>query len=577
MDSVTRADGVNIELEFKWGQDTSVKAVEARGKIDAIRADLPSDLTRYQVFKFATSDQPVLQLRISSEHDLTNSYELIDRELKRPLERLPGVAQVKIEGVSPREVQIEIDSDRLTAAGVGLNDLYKRLVDGELLRVGRADQGWRPALSRAAGRRVAHDRGRAQHGRQRQGPQAQRRRRGQHQARASQLCAPSGPASRGRGRHFEGTQRQSRRGRAQRDRRGRAHPPAARDCSGIQIYALGDQAQVGHRQPAASSARRGSKARCCRSSCCSSSCATGRRRSMVSLAIPICFVITLGCMQLFGMTLNMLSMMGLLLAVGMLVDNAVVVVESIYHYRERYPDKPWYCAVQGTQVVGIAIAAGTLSSIIVFLPMVFGEKDNISIFLTQVAVTMAIAHLASWLVAVSLVPMLSAKLPPPKFIGRKNIITRMQGGYATSSPHAAPSALDDGRPRRAARDQRRAAGCAHESRHVSERRSRSLFLNYRLNAPLSAGGTQEIGRRGRRLSRRRIATSSTSRTSTAATPKRARHVHVDPVRRRDDKARSTRRSIMEKTAQGDAEDSDRRGHVRLRRQRSATTTRSISR
>ncbi len=43
---------------------------------------------------------------------------------------------------------------------------------------------------------------------------------------------------------------------------------------------------------------------------------------------------------------------------------------------------------------------------------------------------MAIAHLASWLVAVSLVPMLSAKLPPPKFIGRKNIITRMQGGYA---------------------------------------------------------------------------------------------------------------------------------------------------
>jgi HAE1 family hydrophobic/amphiphilic exporter-1 len=69
-------------------------------------------------------------------------------------------------------------------------------------------------------------------------------------------------------------------------------------------------------------------------------------------------------------------MMGLLLAVGMLVDNAVVVVESIYHYRERFPDKPWYCAVQGTQVVGIAIAAGTMSSIIVFLPMVFGEKDR---------------------------------------------------------------------------------------------------------------------------------------------------------------------------------------------------------
>ena len=173
MDSVTRADGVNIELEFKWGQDIAVKAVEARGKIDAIRSDLPSDLMRYQVFKFATSDQPVLQLRISSDQDLTNSYELIDRELKRPLERLPGVAQVKIEGVSPREVQIEIDSDRLTAAGVGLKRPVQASVDGEFLRVGRTYQGRRPALPRAAGRRVAHDRGRAQHGRQRQGPQAQ--------------------------------------------------------------------------------------------------------------------------------------------------------------------------------------------------------------------------------------------------------------------------------------------------------------------------------------------------------------------------------------------------------------------
>src|SRR5262249_41498792 len=127
MNSVTRADGVNIFMEFKWGQDTSVKAVEAREKIDAIRADLPDDFKRYFVFKGSTADQPVLNLRISADHDLTNAYELLDRELKRPLERLPGVAQVKIEGVAPREVRIEVDADRLSASGVGLNDLYQRL------------------------------------------------------------------------------------------------------------------------------------------------------------------------------------------------------------------------------------------------------------------------------------------------------------------------------------------------------------------------------------------------------------------------------------------------------------------
>src|SRR4029453_10453799 len=108
---------------------------------------------------------------------------------------------------------------------------------------------------------------------------------------------------------------------------------------------------------------------------------------------------------------------------------AVVVVESIYQYRAKHPDKPWYSAVQGTQAGGIAIAAGPLTSMIGFPPNIFGEANDISIFLAQVAIAMSIAHLASWLVAVSLVPMLSAKLPPPKFIGRKNIITRVQGAY----------------------------------------------------------------------------------------------------------------------------------------------------
>ena len=61
---------------------------------------------------------------------------------------------------------------------------------------------------------------------------------------------------------------------------------------------------------------------------------------MVTLAIPICFVMTLGFMYFFGVTLNILSMMGLLLAVGMLVDNAVVVVESIYQDREKMPGRP---------------------------------------------------------------------------------------------------------------------------------------------------------------------------------------------------------------------------------------------
>jgi HAE1 family hydrophobic/amphiphilic exporter-1 len=134
---------------------------------------------------------------------------------------------------------------------------------------------------------------------------------------------------------------------------------------------------------------------------------------MVTLAIPICIVMTLGAMFFLGLTLNILTMMGLLLGVGMLVDNAVVVVESIYQYREKYPDDPFRCAIEGTRAVQIAISAGTLTSIIVFAPNIFGERNEISVYLAQVAYTITISLLASWLVAVSLIPMISAKLKTP--------------------------------------------------------------------------------------------------------------------------------------------------------------------
>ncbi len=427
MYSVTRADGVNIEMQFKWGQDTSVKAVEVREKIDAIKADLPSDLLRYTVFKGSTADQPVMNLRVSADHDLTNAYELLDRQVKRPLERLPGVARVSIEGVAPREVQIEIDSDRLSAAGVGLNDLYQRLntanfsASAGLIKDGATRFHVQPVgewHSIDEIRSLAiNDRGlklgdvadvNVKPGRLTYARHLDRR------------PAVAIDISKERSANLVEV------GRAvmAEVERIRQEP----ELKGIAIYSLGDQASA-VQESLRQLAQAGLEGTLLSVFVLFFFLRDWPSTLMVSLAIPICFVITLGCLQVFGMTLNILSMMGLLLAVGMLVDNAVVVVESIYHYRERYPDRPWYSAVQGTQVVGIAIAAGTLSSIIVFLPMIFGEKDDISIFLTQVAVTMAIAHLASWLVAISLVPMLSARLPPPKFIGRKNIITRVQGAY----------------------------------------------------------------------------------------------------------------------------------------------------
>ena len=134
---------------------------------------------------------------------------------------------------------------------------------------------------------------------------------------------------------------------------------------------------------------------------------------IVTAAVPFSLLITLGALYFLGLSLNILSMMGLMLAVGMLVDNAVVVTESIFRHRSEQEDKPVKATLTGVQDVGLAVIAGTATTIIVFAPMIIGTKNDIMVFLTHVAVTIIVALLASLLIAQTLVPMLAARVSIP--------------------------------------------------------------------------------------------------------------------------------------------------------------------
>ncbi|MFA5590180.1 MAG: efflux RND transporter permease subunit, partial [Lysobacteraceae bacterium] len=146
MRSQARADGGSIFLEFSdWDRDIEIAASEARDRIDAIRDELPDDFQRYYVQKFSTTDDPVLRMRLASEtRDLTASHDVIERAVKRRLERLPGVARVEISGAPPNEVEIALDPDRLTAHGLGLNELAQRLQAVNFsISAGTIDEGTR--------------------------------------------------------------------------------------------------------------------------------------------------------------------------------------------------------------------------------------------------------------------------------------------------------------------------------------------------------------------------------------------------------------------------------------------------
>ena len=98
----------NIFLEFNWGIDADVKALEAREKLETVRDQMPDDLERMYVRKFSTSDMEIMVLRLSSNRDLSNSYDMLHRNITRRLERLDGVSRVSLYGVEEKEITVII-------------------------------------------------------------------------------------------------------------------------------------------------------------------------------------------------------------------------------------------------------------------------------------------------------------------------------------------------------------------------------------------------------------------------------------------------------------------------------------
>nr|MCR5723702.1 efflux RND transporter permease subunit [Treponema sp.] len=131
---------------------------------------------------------------------------------------------------------------------------------------------------------------------------------------------------------------------------------------------------------------------------------------IVGLAIPISVLITLFLMYFTGITINSISMVGLLLGIGMLVDNSIVVLENIYAYRQR-DAKPKVAAVLGSQEMVMSITASTLTSVCIFLPMImFQSKLGImGQFFHDLAYTIIYSLLCSLAVAICLVPVLTSK------------------------------------------------------------------------------------------------------------------------------------------------------------------------
>jgi len=427
LDSRSSESGVNIEVIFDWGEDVAVKAVEARERVEAIRDQLPADVRRINVFKFNFTDQPVLRLRISSERDLSGSYDMLMRKLVRPLERIPGVARVDLEGVEPREIRIELIADRVVAHGIDVVELQHQLqqvnfsdsaglIRDNALRYRVNPRGEFRSVEeigdlviRADGLRlrdiaeIRYDSARRSYARH-----------------LDRRYAIGISVFKENGANLVDV---GERALAEVERIGRSP-----EMQGIRLFFLDNQAE-GVTESLAELLKAGLIGALLSLLVLYFFLGHVQTTLMVSTAIPVAIAITLGVMYFLGLSLNILSMMGLMLAVGMLVDNAVVVSESIHREHENTPGDAIGAAVRGVRAVGLAVAAGTLTSAAVFLPVIFGEQDQISIFLTHVAIAIVVSLAVSLFISQTIIPLLATRLDRPSSMRQNAPVEWLRRSY----------------------------------------------------------------------------------------------------------------------------------------------------
>jgi HAE1 family hydrophobic/amphiphilic exporter-1 len=408
MFSTSTESQAQVFLQFGWDQSMGAKGIEARAKVDGIRHDLPADIRRIFIFTGSLADQPVLQLRISSDRDLSDSYDMLDRLLKRRIERIEGVSQVQLHGVDPREIRILLDSDRIAAHGVDLDELRILLERSNFaVSAGRITDNNQRFSVRPKGeftsveqiRNIVID-------------DANLRLR---DVASVELRSPD----REYGRHLDlayaiGVQVSKSTGANMVEVTDRVMEEVEEisklpQMQGVKIFDLDNQGEA-VRDSLSDLLNAGLIGALLAIVVLYAFLRQMTTTLIVTAAVPFSLTITLGALYFAGLSLNMLTMMGLMLAVGMLVDNAVVVIESIARHREMNPDEPYKATMDGVREVGLAVIAGTATTIIVFVPIMFGTKTDISVFMTHVAVTIIVALLASLFIAQTLVPMLAARV-----------------------------------------------------------------------------------------------------------------------------------------------------------------------
>jgi HAE1 family hydrophobic/amphiphilic exporter-1 len=409
------ANSARISIGFLDGTDMDMASVEVRDRIERVRHLLPDDLDRLQIRRFQSSDIPVISFDLSATWPRERLFDFAETIVQRRLERLEGVAQVNVRGLRTPQVQVNLDPARLGAHGIDVRSLVTLLRENNLnLSAGDIKEGSRKLLVRTVGEfespgeiralplndtglklgdvaEVAYTFPRQDDFNYLNGVESLTV--SVNKASTSNLLTV-----------VEAVKVELARIQTIPSAEGlatRIYQDASKDVQ-VGLGQLRDAGLVGGSLAILAVFlffRR------------------FRTTALVAVAIPVSVVATFVLMYFLregaglDLTLNVVSLAGLMLALGMLVDNSVVVIDSIFRHRNELGKDSKAAALAGASEVALPIVAATATTVCVFLPVIFlGTAGRFKLYMEAIGITVCIVIIASLLVALTVVPMVAAIL-----------------------------------------------------------------------------------------------------------------------------------------------------------------------
>jgi HAE1 family hydrophobic/amphiphilic exporter-1 len=410
--SISREGLSSVVVEFNLEIKVNDVSQEARAKINAIRRELPEGMKEPVIQKFDFNAMPVVSLAVRSNtlppRELTN---LADRKIKRRLESIAGVSKAKLIGSSKREVLVNLDPVRMAALGMGVNEVVAGLASENVnTPLGRLTQGSTEMPLRISGK----PKDPAEY------PGMVIGRRGAEPIRLSDVATITDTIEEQRSLALINGEPAVA---IDITKQTKANTVAVVDNVRAAVEALkaelppGTEVQIVRdtsifiRQAVADVEDTLVLGGLLTVAIVFLFLNSWRSTVITGLTLPISVISSFIVMYFLGMTLNMLTLMALSLAIGLLIDDAIVVRENIVRHLEHGQDH-FTAAREGTSEIGLAVLATSMSIIAVFVPVAF-MKGIIGRFFFQFGMTVAFAVLVSLFVSFTLDPMLSSRWHDP--------------------------------------------------------------------------------------------------------------------------------------------------------------------